>query len=204
MTERKYGFLTLKEALSEVIDELCGLTGCQSVGIRLENGGDYPYYVYRGFPVFFIQRENSLLARDEEGNVLLDDEGKPFLECMCGLVIKGLVDFSLPYFTEHGSFWTNCTTNLLAEIPEGLMPRNSRKMCHYSGYESAALIPVRAEKRTVGLIQLNDPRENMFSPDMIRAVEAIADLLGWAVAGAMDVEKKLNGIFELIDHLKHK
>ena len=37
---------------------------------------------------------------------------------MCGNVLCGRVNPRLPFFTENGSFWTNCTTDLLASTTE--------------------------------------------------------------------------------------
>ena len=81
--------LTLKEVLTEILWKLCSISDCQCSGIRLNKDGDYPYYVHAGFPEFFILKENSLCAKDENGNPITDESGDPLLECMCGNVIKG-------------------------------------------------------------------------------------------------------------------
>ena len=104
MSEKTQDFVALKQVLVEILGNIHNLSDCQSVGIRLHNNGDYPYYVHEGFPDFFILKENSLCARDDEGNHILDEDGNPLLECMCGNVLKGRFDPKLPYFTEKGSF----------------------------------------------------------------------------------------------------
>ena len=43
-------FVDLKPTLIAVIDHIRDLTGCEAVSIRLHDEGDYPYYVYAGFP----------------------------------------------------------------------------------------------------------------------------------------------------------
>jgi len=83
MSEKTQDFVALKQVLAEILGNIHNLSDCQSVGIRLHNNGDYPYYVHDGFPDFFILKENSLCARDEEGNNILDDKGNPLLEYMC-------------------------------------------------------------------------------------------------------------------------
>jgi len=202
MSEKTQDFVALKKVLAEILGEICTLSNCQSVGIRLENNGDYPYYVYEGFPDFFILKENSICAKDDEGNYILDENGSPFLECMCGDVLKGRFDPKLPYFTEKGSFWTNSTTRLLDTATEKERLGRTRNMCNYSGYESVALIPMRADNRTLGLIQMNDPRENMFTPKMIEKYESIADRVGAVVVNALEIQERMKDIFDLVNKLK--
>jgi hypothetical protein len=202
MTKKTQDFVALKQVLAEILGEICTLTNCQSIGIRLENNGDYPYYVYEGFPDFFILKENSICAKDDNGNYILDENGSPFLECICGDVLKGNFDPKLPYFTERGSFWTNSTTRLLDTTANKELLRRICNMCHNSGYESVALIPMQAGNRTLGLIQMNDPRENMFTPKMIENCELIADRAGAVVVNAIEIEEKMKDIYDLLNKLK--
>ena len=202
MSEKTQDFVALKKVLAEILGEICFLSNCQSVGIRLENNGDYPYYIYEGFPDFFILKENSICAKDDDGNHILDENGSPFLECMCGDVLKGRFDSKLPYFTEKGSFWTNSTTRLLDTTTEKGRLDRTRNMCYESGYESVALIPMRADNRTLGLIQMNDPRENMFTPKMIENCEFIADRVGAVVVNALEIQERINDILDLLNKFK--
>jgi hypothetical protein len=198
MPDKTQDFVVLKQVLTEILGEICTLSDCQSIGIRLEENGDYPYYVHEGFPDFFTIKENSLCARYDEGNPILDEEGNPLLECMCGNVIKGIFDPKLSYFTEKGSFWTNSTTQLLESIKEKEGWNRTRNMCNYSGYESVALIPMRSSNRTLGLIQMNDPRENMFTPKIIENYEFIADRVGAVVVNALEIQERVGDIFDLL------
>lgn len=194
--------LTLKEVLTEILWKLCGISDCQCSGIRLNNDGDYPYYVHAGFPEFFILKESSLCAKDENGNPIRDQTGNPLLECMCGNVIKGRFNPKFPYFTKKGSFWTNSTTKLLSSTTEKDRLSRTRNMCHYSGYESVALIPIRSGNKTLGLIQLNDPRKNMFNPEDITTYEHIADLLAGVVINTIEIKKKVSDVFGLLNKVK--
>jgi GAF domain-containing protein len=203
MPEKTQDFVALRQILTEILGEICSLSDCQSVGIRLHDDGDYPYYVHEGFPDFFVLKENSVCARDDEDSIVFDEDGNPLLECMCGNVLKRRVDAKLPYFTEKGSFWTNSTTQLLETITEKGRQGQLRNMCNYSGYESVALIPLRAGDITLGLIQMNDPRENMFTLEKIENYEAIADQVGSVVLNAFEVQKKMNTVFELVNKLKN-
>jgi hypothetical protein len=192
----------LRHVITDILKEIADLSKCQSIGIRLQKDGDYPYYAHAGFPDFFVIKENSLCAKDENNKPILDTDGNPLLECMCGNVIKGRVDPSLTYFTDKGSFWTNSTTQLLKSTTEKDLQSRTRNMCHYSGYESVALIPVRSGDQTLGLIQINDPRENMFTPEDIKNYESIADQMGVVVSNALEIQQKVGIIFDLLSKYK--
>ena len=199
MSEKTQNLAGLKQVLTEVLEELCNSSGCQSVGIRLHDNGDYPYYVYKGLPDFFILNENSLCARDDKGNHILDEDGNPLLECMCGNVLKGRFDPKLPYFTEKGSFWTNSTTQLLETTTHKERMGRTRNMCHHSGYESVALIPMRSSNKTLGLIQINDPRKNMFTQKSIEKYEILADRVGVVIANALEIHERICDIFKSLN-----
>jgi PAS domain S-box-containing protein len=157
-------------------------SGCEAVGIRLSEDYDYPYYETRGFSEEFILSENSLCSRDKAGNTLLDKTGNPVLACMCGNVICGRFDASKPFFTEAGSFWTNSTTELLATTTEKDRKARTRNRCNGEGYESVALIPLHIGAERLGLIQLNDRRKGLFSPEVISLWERIAGYFAAALA----------------------
>jgi hypothetical protein len=202
MSEKTWGFTALRQILTEILSEIYSLSDCQSIGIRLSNNGDYPYYVHRGFPDFFIAKENSVCAKDDDNNLLFDENGNLLLECMCGNVLKGRFNPTLPHFTEKGSFWTNSTTKLLKSTTEKELQGRTRNMCNHSGYESVALIPMRTGNITLGLIQINDPRENMFTLHDIENYEEIADRIGSVVFNAIEIQNKMNDVLELVNNLK--
>jgi transcriptional regulator with GAF, ATPase, and Fis domain len=202
LSEKTQDFIALRQILKEILGEISTLSDCQSIGIRLHNNGDYPYYVHKGFPDFFITKENSVCAKDDEDNLIVDKDSNPLLECMCGNVLKGRFDPTLPHFTGKGSFWTNSTTQLLKTTSEKELQGRTRNMCNYSGYESVALIPLRTGNMTLGLLQMNDPRENMFTLQAIENYEGIADRIGSVVFNALEIQKKMNEVFELVNKLK--
>ena len=174
------------------------LSGCEAIGVRLKEGDDYPYYETRGFSNEFLQLENSLCQRDPEGNIQRDGSGNPCIACMCGNVILGRTDPSKPFFTQGGSFWTNCTTELLATTTDANRQANTRNRCNGQGYESVALIPLIAGQQRLGLIQLNDRRKGLFSAETIAHWERLAAYLAVALAKSraeqalMDNRERLN------------
>ena len=175
----------LKNSLLTVIRQLRELTAVDAAGIRVHDSGDYPYYAHDGFPEAFIQQENSLCARNENGKKIDDSEGNGYrLECRCGAIIRGNFDPSLPYFTAAGSFCANHPDELtVTDSEEGRFGR-ARNHCRHCGYQSMVLIPLKYRGECFGLLQLNDHRPDMFQPDLIEYLEMIGEQLGVAVQNA--------------------
>ncbi|OPY67185.1 MAG: Blue-light-activated protein [Syntrophorhabdaceae bacterium PtaU1.Bin034] len=176
-------------------------TGIEALGIRIRSGDDFPYVETDGFSPEFVESERVLCVRDQDKGVVHDLLGKPYLQCMCGNVIGGKVDVSLPFFTEGGSFWTNCMSGLSAASPDMINERMKRT-CLIEGYESVALIPLRSGEEVVGLLQLNDKLPDRFDPGMIQFLEGIGASIGIALSRKEAAEKllaserKYRGIFE--------
>ena len=156
-------------------------TGIEAVGIRLKDGEDYPYYTTNGFSDDFVESERYLCSRDDSGELIRDAQGKVCLECMCGNVISGRTDSQLPFFTAGGSFWTNCTTDLLASTTEADRQARTRNRCNGEGYESVALIPLRSKGEIIGLLQLDDSHKNRFTLDQIEFFEGLGYSIGVAI-----------------------
>jgi hypothetical protein len=152
-------------------------TKIESIGLRLQDGFDYPYYVTRGFSQDFVEKENYLCELDNNGIPVKEPYGPPKLECMCGNIIRGRTDSSLPHFTMGGSFWTNSTTDLLAKASIIDLQGETRNRCNKEGYESVALIPIR-DLETYGLLQLNDSRKNLYTLKFIELMEWVASSIG--------------------------
>ena len=148
-------------------------SGCEAVAIRLRQGPDFPYAASRGFSEEFLAAENRLCARDEAGCLLRDAKGNPLLECMCGNVLAGRIDTTLPFFTDR-SFFTNGTIELFASITPDHSRERSRDRCMAAGYGSMALIPIRLDEHVFGLFQCNDRRRNRFTPESIALLEDLA------------------------------
>ena len=163
-------------------------SGCEAVGIRLKDGDDYPYYEARGFSHEFVQLDNRLCAQDDAGQPIRDSAGHPVIECMCGNVICGRFDPSKPFFTARGSFWSNCTTELLASTTEADRRAATRNRCNGQGYESVALIALSVGEDRLGLLQLNDRRKGRFTAEGIALWERLAGYLAVALAKTLAEE----------------
>jgi PAS domain S-box-containing protein len=160
---------TIQRTLAAIKQE----TGFDAVGMRLQDGDDFPYLSQDGFSAEFIEAENALAERDESGDVCRDKNGDICLSCTCGLVISGKTDAGNALFTPGGSFWTNDSSPLLdlsAEEDPRSQPRNR---CIHDGYASVALIPIRANQEIVGLLHLNDRRQGCFTLRQIQFFEGV-------------------------------
>jgi len=156
-------------------------TGVEAAAIRLAREDDFTFAAHQGFPEVFVKAENCLRSRSLAGEPLFDSAGRPLFECTCGLVLTGATDPACPWFTPGGSFWCNETTPFL-DLPADRDPRvRPRNRCVHSGYQSIAIIPVRSGDRIVGLLQLNDPRRDWFTLDMVTFLEGIAGSIGIAL-----------------------
>lgn len=170
--------ISMKAALSRVVATIRAATAADAVGIRLQDGDDFPYYWQEGFPVDFMRKENSLLLRKQDRGVCRSETGEVSLECTCGLVICGKADPDNPLFTRGGSAWTNDSSQLLQLSPEEDPRTAPRNECIHQHYGSVALIPVRAKGRIVGLLQLNAQRQNFFTLPDIELLEHVAETIG--------------------------
>ncbi|MFI4912765.1 MAG: PAS domain S-box protein [Sedimentisphaeraceae bacterium JB056] len=173
---------TLKVLLEDVVRIIKEKSGVDAVALRFKDEDDYPYISHCGFDDNFIKAENSLLSKDKGGTVKFDQSGKVELECMCGLVISEKTDSSQSFFTEHGSFFTNNSSGLLGidkSCDERINPRNR---CINEGYNSIALIPVKADNKVVAMLQLNDRRPNNFDFGLVKAFENLCDTIGIVIS----------------------
>jgi PAS domain S-box-containing protein len=171
----------VRDSVLRVLAMVKARTGFDAVGIRLQEGEDFPYLVQEGFSKDFLLTENTLVERGADGGVCRDREGKVRLECTCGLVISGKTDPANPLFTKRGSFWTNDSSPLLNLSADQDPRRHPRNVCFHHGYGSMALIPIRTKDRIIGLLQLNARRKGCFTFAAIEQFENIATHVGEAL-----------------------
>ena len=172
----------LRDLVQLVLDLLQRELGYDAVGMRLKQGNDFPYFETRGFPPEFVQDDSALCVFDAYGELVCDNAGNPVLDCICGDVLCGRGDPDLPFFTAHGSFWTNSLTAFVASTSETERHGATRDHCHRGGYESVALIPLRTGAETIGLLQFNDHQADRFDLQTIAFLEYLADSLATALA----------------------
>ncbi|MBI5589340.1 MAG: PAS domain-containing protein [Deltaproteobacteria bacterium] len=171
----------LRDSIQRVLAALMIRTGFDAVGIRLQDGDDFPYFGQKGFSSDFLLTENTLIARPADDGVCRHKDGNAGLECICGLVISGKTDPANPLFTPGGSFWTNDSSQLLNIAPDEDPRLRPRNQCIHQGYASMALVPIRNKDRNIGLIQLNDRSKGCFTLDSVVLLEGIASHIGAAL-----------------------
>jgi PAS domain S-box-containing protein len=153
-----------------------------AVGIRLKDNNDFPYFIQKGFPKEYSHKQDIICALDIDGNIINDDNDTPILECICGAVLKGNTDCQKQYFTKIGSFWTNDISVFYNKLSKNdPIKTYFRDKCLKEGFNSIALLPIKAKGEIYGLIQLNKKEKNFFSEEIIHFYEKIANSIGIAV-----------------------
>ena len=187
----------LKDTVHLVIGILKRFTGFDAIGIRLQNGDDFPYFGQDGFSENFLKTENSLIAHNADGGMCRDADGKICLECTCGLVISGTAKPGNSLFTVGGSIWTNDSLPFLDTPESEDMRLHPRNQCIHQGYASVALVPIRSRNTNVGLIQFNDHQKGRFTDHSIEQLEGIASHIGEALM-RKQAEEALHSSNELL------
>ena len=181
-----------EKIICNIIQLIRESTKIEAIGVRLKEGDDFPYYQTRGFSEQFIKMECYLCERNKAGNIVCDTHGNPILDCMCGNILRGRTDTKFSCFTEGGSFWSNCTTDLLATTTEKERLTHTRNRCNSEGYESVALIPLRSDDEIIGLLQFNDHRKDKFTLERINFFEGLGVSIGMSLARNKANEKILS------------
>ncbi len=171
----------ISESLKRVVACIKTNIGFSAVGIRLLDGDEFPYHAQDGFPRPFLTVENTIVERGADSGICRDDKGLPRLDCICGWVISGKVDITLPFCTRGGSFWTNDLANLLDILSNNIPWHQPHYTCISQGYSSMAIVPIRNSERIIGTIQLNDMSKGRLSLDAVEALEGIATHIGAAL-----------------------
>ena len=173
--------LSLKEIIEKVIRLIKDETEYSAIGIRLQDGHDFPYFAQKGFPKDFLVTENSLISTTTNWKECSVKHNKPELECTCGMVISGMVTHSSPNITETGSFWTNNSYPIL-DIPLDEDPRfHPRNVCIQMGFGSFAIVPIRVHGKIIGTLQLNEKKKDAFTEEDIHYFEDISLAIGSAL-----------------------
>ncbi len=160
--------------VNSVIKEINRLKEVEAVAIRLKKGNFFPFYGQTGFSDEFIYDNNHICS--------MNTHGPHNYKCICQNIINKKLHIPKSYFTNSGSFLSNNISLLYSDTNKktNLIHKNSR--CYSAGYKSLAIIPIKASNETIGLLQLNDHRKNLFSQDSISIYEEIASNLGVALS----------------------
>jgi PAS domain S-box-containing protein len=174
----------MKPMLREFVAEIKKMTKCSAAAVRImDQQGMIPYAEVDGFSSDFCSLEGNLSIHSDEG--------------MCVRVIKNDPESLAPYFTQYGSYFINSTSTFLstATPDQKSVLRNN---CHRYGYESLALIPIRSENKTLGLIHMADSAPGAITADIVEILESAALQLGTAIQRVV-AEDQLKVAYDELD-----
>ena len=157
----------MRPLLQEFIAEIRELTQCSAAAVRImDEEGMIPYAEAEGFSNDFCRLEGDLSIHSDGG--------------MCARVIRNDPHSLEPYFTQNGSYFVKSTSAFLATATEK-QKSTLRNTCHRFGYESLALIPIRAGSSSLGLIHVADEKPDAITADVVDILESAALQLGTAI-----------------------
>lgn len=188
----------LPKLLSDVVAMIREETGLEAVGLRLRDRQGYPFSESCGFPDTFAQQVGSLCRRDTRGRPLAVDDPRHGLSCVCGAVLSGCARGDRPNFTSRGSFWTAQASALRTGEGDETEPVFERHVCLDEGYESMAIIPLRAGEAVIGLLHLCDHAPGRVTADQVEFLEDISASIGIAVSRHKSAEQLLESRIELV------
>ena len=171
---------TFQLAMQRICKLVMSHADVDAVGIRFQQGDDYPYIASEGFSDDFLTMENSLRSCSNSKGLCETTFGKPQLDCTCGMMISGTYNPNDQSITKAGSLVVNDTLPFLSLDAEADPRSHPRNECIHQGYTALTLIPIRAKLQVMGLLQLNAKTKNKFSKEAVEMLEIIADNIGEA------------------------
>jgi formate hydrogenlyase transcriptional activator len=189
ITEKISQLGDLRKILNEVLAILKTVMGCRHLAIRMiDSKGNIPFSAHVGLDKKFLDSEHWITVKD----------------CLCGHVARGAVDKSWPFITENGSFFTNSLPQLLAEVKVSYSKIDSgslRDACLSRGYESVAIVPVRAKGKIIAELYLSDEKKGLFPVEKVRFLEDVSVQVGIAIQNSQlytqlnDSQRRLMDLF---------
>ncbi|HOW86647.1 MAG TPA: ATP-binding protein [Candidatus Aminicenantes bacterium] len=170
----------LPALVPDIVNSIRQVFDIEAGAVRLLRGNDYPYAFADGFSSSFLRLEFPLAMRDGSMRIVRGPEGRPEYACPCGAVIKGAADPRMTGLSLGGSFWANGKEDFVAAARIGNHGLPPQAPCVREGFESLALIPIRAATEILGLLLLFDHRPGRFSADRIAYLEGLAAAIGVA------------------------
>jgi len=175
------GVSDFSEPSAVIVKEVIRIAGCEAAGLRVFDGkDDFPFLSDIGFENEFTESEQSLCVRDDSGRIVRDETERSLLRGMSGIVLRGEANSALPCFTREGSFWTGSLSQLLKSDQTNLKAEDFETLGREHGFESIALVPLRAADRIVGLIHACSRRQRCFTHETITFLERLGLRIGAA------------------------
>jgi two-component system NtrC family sensor kinase len=156
-----------EEFLREVFTLLARLSGCDTIALRLPQGGRTTLW-------------RALL--DAEGRLSFSRSEAPSQNvAFYRALLAGELPLREPWFTRAGSFLSGDADRPL--LLTGTADRSpSPIMLEPEGYRSVLLIPITVDSRTKGLLELRCRRPRFFALEQVALYEGLAQTVGAAIA----------------------
>jgi hypothetical protein len=119
-----------------------------------------------------VKAKRFIGADDDNREVVHKTEENPYLECMCGNILRGRMNSSLSFFTKR-SFWSNETIKLLASTADKDRQAHARNHCNAEGCIFADSIPLNKREEIFDPLQLNDKQPDCITLDMTEYLKDI-------------------------------
>jgi signal transduction histidine kinase len=154
-----------QEFIDGLVEQVRALTDIECVGIRVLNADDtLPYEAYVGFSHEFWTAENCLSVHTDK--------------CVCIRAVTGaMLPMDAAVLSTRGSIWTNDLQAFGRTIPPPLLPEYRGK-CIASVFQTLAVITLRCDGETVGLLHLADLRPDRLPAETLALLEGIANAIG--------------------------
>lgn len=169
LTSKVLTLLSLSGARDDRIKDILHLirdfTGCDYVGLRLKEQGDYAQYRSMG-----LEPEAGLSdgALEEDSPHAIQ---KFSADALCMDILEQKESSGRPCFTPGGSFWSapgkKCADLLGSE-------ECKQQFCTCIEAHSIALIPLKLAEDTIGMLQVLSQKENMITRGTVEFLESIA------------------------------
>lgn len=167
--------------LHSVVDLLGRWTACEAIGVRLARDGTFPYVVSQGLPAALVETATGPV-RDIGSRAA---QGSPWsgIAALGEAVLAGRIDGRGPWGTVGGSFVTGRASRFSAASAQAEgVPVDFGAVGLGHGFESVALVPLRAAGRCIGVLHLADRRAERLDREAVAALERLADGMALALS----------------------
>ncbi len=161
--------------LEEVLGRVRKYLDVEAAGLRLEGDNGWPFLVRVGYPSEFAEN-NCLLSPAESGK----SEGP--LPCLCGAALQEDTSISVAFSTDSGSLYLDEAGQYFGKKTPSEETRPKRDRCPKSGFRSVAVLPLRVQEKTRGLLHIGDSSPGALSEDSLSFLETVADSIAMGLA----------------------
>jgi signal transduction histidine kinase len=179
----------LNHVLEQVALKLKDYLGCEALGIRIKDSqGNIPYAATTGFSDTFLARENFLCVRKDS--------------CACIGIMEGQYDPAQPFYTAHGSFFTDNLQSLTA-VRDRMKTGVFRGECVRRGWECLGVVPVRFAHQYFGVIHFVAREASAIQEKQVRFIENIASQIGLYIHSIAAGKEKDSEFQEVVQRIIH-